>query len=108
MAQTKRITAEQLVEIEKTRKENKDKTVECRLNVLVLRAKGKSLAEIAEATGYHYAYVSTVIAKYLRDGLESVTKSNYHGDYRNISYKEEAAVLAPFKALAEKGQLVEI
>ncbi len=108
MAQIKKITAEQLVEIEKARKENKNKTVERRLKALTLRAEGKSLTEIAEATGYHYAYVSTMIAKYLREGLESVTKSKYHGNHRNMSYEAEAAVLAPFKAQAEKGQLVEI
>ena len=108
MAQIIKITSEQRAEIEKARKENRDKTVERRLNALLLRAEGKTLAQIAEATGYHYAHVSSIISKYQRNGLEKIIKPKYGGNHRNISYEEEESVLAPFKAQAAKGQLVEV
>lgn len=108
MAQKKEISAIQCEEIKKARKENKDKTVERRLQALQLRAEGKSLAEIAEATGYHYAHVSTMISKYLRNGLDAIINPRYPGNHRYMSYEEESAILAPFKAQAEKGQIVEV
>ncbi len=108
MAQIIKITSEQREEIERARKENRDKTVERRLNALLLRAEGKTLAEIAEATGYHYAHVSSIISKYRRNGLEKIIKPKYGGNHRNMSYEEEETVLAPFKAQAAEGQLVEV
>ena len=35
-------------------------------------------------------------------------RDHYGGNHRNMSFEEEAAILAPFKARAEKGELVEI
>lgn len=41
-------------------------------------------------------------------GLEAISGNHYGGNHRNMSFEEEAAILAPFKARAEKGELVEI
>lgn len=108
MAQKYEITAEQKIEIEKARKENKDKRIEKRLKVLCMRADGKSAREIGEATGYHYARVSTIVSKYVHDGLEAITGNHYGGNRKNMSFEEEAEILRPFLEISRNGQMVEI
>ena len=66
------------------------------------------LSEVSQATGFHAAYVSQLVAKYRDHGLEAISGNHYGGNHRNMSFEEEAAILAPFKARAEKGELVEI
>ena len=85
-----------------------DKRAEARLKALELRAKGGSSKDVAEATGFCSAYVSQLVAKYRSNGLEAISGNHYGGNHRNMSVEEEAAILAPFKARAEKGELVEI
>ena len=108
MASRYKFSHKEIKEIEKARKENKDKRAEARLKALELRAKGAEASEVAEATGFHAAYVSQLVAKYRDNGLEAISGNHYGGNHRNLSFEEEAAILAPFKARAEKGELVEI
>ena len=99
---------EEIKAIEQARKENKDKRAEARLKALELRAKGAESREVAEATGFHAAHVSQLVAKYRDHGLEAISGNHYGGNHRNMSVEEEAAILAPFKERAEKGEMVEI
>ena len=55
---------EEIKAIEQKRKENKDKRAETRLKTLELRAKGAKAHEVAEATGFHAAYVTQLVGKY--------------------------------------------
>ena len=48
MAKSYAISQSQLVEIETARKKNRNKNIERRLYVLVMRAEGNSLEEISE------------------------------------------------------------
>ena len=66
------------------------------------------LREVAHATGFHEAYVSQLVAKYRDNGLEAISGNHYGGNHRNLSFEEETAILASFKARAEKGELVEV
>jgi transposase len=106
MATKYKITAAQKAEIEEARKANKDKKVEARLKVLLLRAEGKTSDKISEATGYHTAYVSAVVSNYVKNGIEAITGKHYGGNRRNMSYEEEAAILNPFLEKSQKGQLL--
>lgn len=106
MAAKYTITAEQRIEIEEARKANKDKKIEARLKVLLMRADGKPASKIGEVTGYHAAYVSGIISRYVNKGIEAITGKHYGGNRRNMSYEEEAAILEPFIERSEKGQLV--
>ena len=99
---------EEITAIEKARKENKDKRVEARLKALVLRAKGATAKEVSEATGFHPASVTRLVAKYRDHGLEAITGNHYGGNRRNMSVEEEAAILAPFRERAEKGEIIEV
>ena len=97
-----------MLEIEAARKKNRNKNVERRLYVLVMRAEGKSLEEISEKTGYHISTASKLIARYMRDGISAIAENHYKGNRRNMSFEEEAAILAPFIERAERGEMVDI
>lgn len=108
MASRYKFSNEEIKAIEQARKENKDKRAETRLKALELRAKGADSSVVAEATGFHAAYISQLVAKYRDHGLEAISGNHYGGNHRNMSVEEEAAILAPFKERAEKGEMVEI
>lgn len=108
MAKSYEISQSQLREIEAARKKNRNKNVERRLYVLVMRAEGKSLEEISEKTGYHISTASKLIARYMRDGISAIAENHYKGNCRNMSFEEEAAILAPFIERAERGEMVDI
>ena len=108
MAKPYAISQSQLVEIETARKKNRNKNIERRLYVLVMRAEGKSLEEISEKTGYHISTASKLIARYMRDGISAIAENHYKGNRRNMSFEEEAAILVPFIERAERGEMVDI
>ena len=108
MAKSHEISQSQLLEIEAVRKKNRNKNVERRLCVLVMRAAGKSLEEISEKTGYHISTASKLIARYMRDGISAIAENHYKGNRRNMSFEEEVAILAPFIERAERGEMVDI
>ena len=108
MAKSYEISQSQLLEIAAARKKNRNKNVERRLYVLVMRAEGKILEEISEKTGYHLSTASKLIARYMRDGISAIAENHYKGNRRNMSFEEEAAILAPFIERAERGEMVDI
>lgn len=102
-----KITEEQKNEIIEARRKNKNKRTEAKLKVLFLRAEGMKAKEISQATGFHPAYVCTIVSKYVKGGLEAIVGNHYRGNRRNMSFEEEEAFLEPFKEKAEKGQIVD-
>ena len=73
-----------------------------------MRAQGKKNVEVAQATDYHPAYVSQLVSTYCKEGLSAVIENHYAGNRRNMSFEEEAGILAQYREEAEKGQLVSI
>ena len=102
------ISSEEVNEIKKVKRENKDKTIDKWLEVLILHAIGKKRAEIAEKTGFGKQYITELVGEYCREGLEHFAKKQYKGNHRNMSFEEESVLLEPFKAKAEAGQIVEV
>lgn len=102
------ITEIQVAELEAARKKNTNKNVEKRIKAMLLRAQGKNRAEVAELTGFAKTYISQLVASYCNIGLSAITKNNYPGNHRNLSYEEEAKLLESFKKKAEQGQIVEV
>ena len=98
----------EIQEIEQVRAKNKDKRVEARLKALELRAKGASLQEVSNATSLKTSTVTLLVRKYRANGISALSGSHYRGNRRNMSIEEEAAILAPFKERAERGELVSI
>ena len=107
MPKRNRISPEEVKEIEKARKANKDKTVEKWLEVLMMHAEGKKRWEIAEKTGYREQYVTELVGEYRRKGLSEFAKKQYKGNRRNMSAAEEEAFLATYKKEAGEGHIIE-
>ena len=103
-----RISESQVEEIKAARKANQNKKIEKRLQVLEMYGAGKSQKEMQEASGFCRSYINLIIKAYKEKGLTAVGEAHYKGNHRNMSYEEEEAVLAPFKAEAEAGQMIEV
>ena len=101
-------TEEEKEELQRYRKQNRDKRIEKRLEALVLRAEGKCNREISEKTGFHTQYITVLVSRYKAQGIESITGNHYHGNRRNLSFEEEAQLLEPFCQAAEAGQIVSV
>ena len=108
MACRNAFTEEEIQEITNASKKNKKKDVDKRLRALLMRAKGKKLAEVAQATGYSFSNITKLVRMYREEGLAAIVENHYRGNHRNMSYEEESALLEPFQKEAEAGQIVEV
>ena len=108
MGKKYKFTEEQLEEITAAKAKNKNKRIDNRLTVLELSGKGVKRAEIALITGYNIGYIPKLIARYRDGGLEAIVGNHYHGNRRNLTVAEEAAILRPFRERAEAGQMVDV
>ncbi len=103
-----RFTEEEIVEIREARSQNRDKNVDRRLKALELRAEGCTGKEIAEITEYSPWYISKLAAKYHKGGIEAITENHYKGNRRNMTYEEEAELLAQFIDEADGGRITDV
>lgn len=102
-------TPEELASIEEAQKQQTNKTVLRRLQVLQLRAQGYGNKEIGKITGYETTRVSQLVAEYKKIGLEAYARDNRKGgNHRNMSKKEEEQFLADFSNQSEKGQILTV
>jgi len=102
------ISEEQVEELERARKKNKDKNIEKRLKALLMHAEGKKREAVAEQTGFAKTYISELVAKYCNGGIATIVANHYPGNHRNLSFVEEEVFLEPFRRAAEAGQIVEV
>lgn len=108
MAKKYQISAQQVEDLNKARRRNKNKNVERRLRVLLLRGEGRKCTEIAEITGYSEDHISKLISKYINKGISVIIENNYKGNRRNLTYEQEEELFAPFIEMAKLGQIVEV
>ena len=101
-------TEKDRAEIENARKNNRDKQIEKRLYVLILRCGGKKLSEIVEITGFVRSHISDIIRKYFEEGLDAIAKKHYKGNRRNMSLEDETAFVEKYRNQAEQGKIIEV
>lgn len=104
----KKITEEEFKRIQAARKANKNKRVEKLLEVLTLRYEGKSNREIAERTGYNERYVTTLLVKYRKMGLEEFIRIKQTSHYRKMTEAEETQLLEKCSELAAEGKVLTV
>ena len=75
---------------------------------MLLHASGRKREEISEKTGFKKQYITELVGEYREKGLKHFAQKQYKGNNRNLSYAEEKALLEPFRAKAEAGQIVEV
>ena len=108
MPKSYQFSQKQIRELETAKKANKNKTIDKRLEALLMRAAKVKREDVCKKTGFCKQYITDLTAKYQQDGLTAIIGNHYAGNRRNMSFEEESALLAEFEAQAEKGQLVEI
>ena len=108
MPKTYVISAEDCIKIEEARRENKNKQVEKRLRAVQLRGEGKKNHEIGDILETSSDMVSLWVASYAKGGIEALMPKKRGGNRRNISFEEEAKMLAEFEERANSGQVVEV
>ena len=87
-------------------KKNKNKRVDKRLQVILLRYEGLKDVQIGEKLGYSRKVVSQLCAEYKRVGLEEYARHKYGGNHRALSVEEERKILSEFAKKAAEGQIV--
>lgn len=108
MPKTYIIIQDQVAEILKARKANRDKQVDKRLHAVQLRAEGRKNADIAEQLETSSDIVSRWISSYVKGGVEALLPKKRKARRFNMSYEEEASFLAAYEERAQTGQIVEI
>jgi transposase len=101
-------TEEEMKEIKKARKNNKNKSAERRLIVLSMKAEGKTLEEIVARTDYSPTHARSLVTKYFNEGIESILGKKRQANHRNIPLEEEIAFVESFIDRAKKGELITV
>ena len=68
-------TEEEIQELANAARANKRKDVDRRLRALLMRAKGKTLAEVAQATEYSFSNITKLVRRYRAGGLAAIVKT---------------------------------
>ena len=100
------ITKEEYAKIVELRKANKDKNIDRKLHVLVLRFKGMSYEEIAKVTGYNPQYAQILVCQYRKIGLTEYATKKQTGHCWNMTYEEEQKILDQCLQEAEAGKVL--
>ena len=102
------ITEDQAKKLSELKKKNKNKNVDRRIQVLLLKKEGLKSKEIAEKTGYNASYVSKLATNYAKEGISVVLGKKREANRRNMSRAEEALLLEGFKQKALKGHVITV
>jgi len=87
---------------------NRDKRIDRRLQVIILRYEGKKDIEIAEKLDYHRKRISQLCAEFKKVGLSEYVGKQYGGNHRNMTDAEEKAFLSQFEEVGKDGQIITI
>ena len=98
-----KISEQEYERIKEAAKKNKNKRVDKKLQVLIMRHENKGNEEISARTGYNIRYITTLMGQYKKQGLEEFIRSKQTSHNRNMSVKQEAKVLAKFEEEADAG-----
>jgi len=92
----------------KVRKKKRDIKVYNRLQALRMYSQGMGNKTIAEALEYNFYYISELVSKYVKEGIEGIVGDKRTSNNRRMSYEEETAFLEQFVELAEAGQVLTV
>ena len=98
-----KISEQEYERIKEAVKKNKNKRVDKKLQVLIMRHENKGNEEISARTGYNVRYITTLMGQYKKQGLEEFIRIKQTSHNRNMSVEQEAKVLAKFEEEADAG-----
>ena len=103
-----RISEEEYKTIKEAAKRNKNKRVDQKLQVLILRYEGKGNEEIAKQTGYNPRYITTLMGQYKNQGIEEYIRIKQTSHRRNLSEEREAEILAGLEEKVRAGETLTV
>ena len=80
----------------------KDKTISCRLRVLMLRYEGNKVEEIARMLNLNKGSIARMCSRYREQGLEEYARNKYESHRWLLSWEREEEILNQFKDKAGK------
>lgn len=102
------ISAEEYLAVLSKMKQNKDKQIDRRLNVIKLRYEGMSDKAIAEITGYHPKRIGLICKQFKDQGLTEFARKKYGRNHHAMSYEEEEEIIRQVEEKAEVGQVITV
>ena len=102
------ITEEEYSLVKEASKQNKNKRIDKKLQVIIMRYEGYKDIEIGEKLGYARKSVSQLCAQFKSVGINIYGKQQYKGNHRALSEDEEREILKGFEKQAIEGELVTV
>ena len=102
------ITTEEYEAVVKARKATQNKRITRRLRVIELRYEGKTSKEIAEKLDMNWMYISEIVKRFKRQGLEEFARNKYTSHNRKLSYQQEEDILQECERKAEEGHITTV
>lgn len=102
------ITTEEYEAVVKARKATQNKRIARRLRVIELRYEGKTSKEIAEKLDMNWMYISEMVKRFKRQGLEEFARNKYTSHNRKLSYQQEEDILQECERKAEEGHITTV
>jgi len=85
----------------------KEVTAYRRLEAVALRGEGKSNKEIGLLTGFHPDWVSKLVSRFYKEGIEALLEDGRQGgNHQNLTNEQEERLLKEFEETASAGQLI--
>ena len=79
-----------------------------RLLALHMRGLGISRKQISESLGFSEQHITNLVAKYKKEGIDSILQDKRTSNNRRMSLEKESEFLEQFVELAEAGQIITI
>lgn len=102
------ITEEEYEALKAKAKKNKNKKIDKRLQIPILRYEGLKDGEIAEKLGFNRKYISQCCAEFKQEGLEEYCRIKCTSNYRKMSNEQEKEILNTFRQKSEQGQIISV
>ena len=102
------ITTEEYEAVVKAKKAAQNKGIARRLRVIELRYEGKTSKEIAEKLDMNWMYISELVKRFKRQGLEEFARNKYTSHNRKLSYQQEEDILQECERKAEEGHITTV
>ena len=107
MLKTYRISEKEVKVLRERMKECKKVHVYRRMEAVAMRGEGKSNEEIGPMTGFHPDWVSKLVSRFYREGMNALLEDGRHGgNNQNLTNEEEAKLLKEFEGAASDGQII--
>ena len=73
-----------------------------------MRGIGKTNADIKEILGFNVQYITDLVSKYMKNGIDSILTDKRTSNNRRMTFAQESAFLEQFEELADAGQIVTV